>query len=360
MKNYRLALTLLALIIISSIAFTTANDGSTEDVLNVKTSSGNLDTTLSSSNSVAKKLPPQREIEVNSVQELMWTVDTCKDGNVTILIADGTYTIPNSLWITAENITYKSKSGNRDKVILKGDFKTSHIFWIASDYVTIQDLSIGQVNDNGIQILGEKDADFALIKNVRFFDIKEQMLKSSGAENNIYSDYTRIEDCLFEFTSGVAYQSYTGGIDVAKATNWVVTNNTFKNIQYPKGKLTEGAIRFGEGSSGTLISKNTIIQCDWGIILGSDDSRHDQGTLTDNVIETTREVGIALCNATGTTVKGNQIKVPATYPNAIEYRFKTEGTVIENNTVNQKITSRNGGNAKVGNNGLFTPVSNNQ
>ncbi len=295
----------------------------------------------------SKKLPVQSVIEVNSVQELMWTEDTCKDGNVTILIADGTYIIPNGLWIAGDNITYRSKSGNRDSVILKGDFKTSHIFWIASDHVTIQDISIGEVNDHGIQILSEKDADYCLVKNVRFFNIKEQMLKSSGNNSGTYSDYTRIEDCLFEFTQEVAYQSYTGGIDVHMGKNWVVNGNTFKNIQFPKGNLTEGAIHFWDGSSGTSISNNTIENCDRGILLGLDNSSHDKGTIVDNHISTTKDVGIYLCNATNSIVKNNQVTVPEAYPNAIEYRFKTEGTLIQNNSVNKKITSRSGGNAQV-------------
>lgn len=342
MRNYRLAIALLALFIMGSFTF---SDASHKDIQStIAETPSTHDTTKVDS------LPPQRVLEVDSVQELMWTVDTCKEGNVTILIADGTYIVPNGLWITGNNITYKSKSGNRDSVILKGAFKTSHIFWISSDYVTIQDLTLGEVNDHGIQILSEKDADHTLVKNVRFYDIKEQMLKASGNLSNAYSDYTRIEGCLFEFTKENAYQSYTGGIDVHKGKNWVVSDNTFRNIQFPKGTLTEGAIHFWDGSTDNLIANNIIENCDRGILLGLDESPHDKGTVINNKITTTKDVGIYLYNATNTTVKNNQVTVPNTYPNAIEFRFDTSGTLIENNTVNKAIRSRNGGKARVLNN----------
>lgn len=350
MKNYRLAIALLALLTIASFAFPTTGNSGTQNNFIGKSTQKKTDTNLEKQATFSNTLPLRRTIEVDSVQELMWTVETCRDGNVTILIADGTYIIPNGLWITGDNITYKSKSGNRDGVILKGDFKTSHIFWITSDHVTIQDISIGEVNDHGIQILSEKDADYSLVKNVRFFDIKEQMLKGSGNKSKIYSDYTRIEDCLFEFTKDIAYQSYTGGIDVQMGKDWVVKGNTFKNIQYPKGDLTEGAIRFWDGSIGTYISKNTIENCDKGIVLGLENSLHSWGTILDNRITTTRDLGIYLCNAINTTVKNNQVTVPDHYPNAIEYRFKTDGSLIENNIVNRNITSKSGGKARVVNN----------
>lgn len=291
-----------------------------------------------------------KTIVVKTVEELMATESQTKEGNVTVLIEEGTYVMPKGLWLTGKNVTYKGKTGKRDKVILTGQFKTSHIFWITNDQTTIQDLSVGEVNNHAIQIHSEKDADGARIKNVRFFDTKEQMLKASGAKDKNYSDYCTVEDCLFEFTKGEAFQYYTGGIDVHKGNYWTVRNNTFKGIQMKKGNLTEGAIHFWDDSSGTLIENNIIKQCDRGIMLGLDNSFHSDGTISGNVIETTRDVGIYLCNATRTVVRDNKVTVLSTYPNAIEYRFKTDGSVIEKNTVNRKIVSRNGGKATVKNN----------
>lgn len=292
-------------------------------------------------------------ITVKNVKELMATEKTTKEGNVTVLIEDGTYNLTKGLWLTGKNITYKSKSGNKDKVVLKGDFKASHIFWITNDNVTIKDLSIGEVKNHAIQVHSELDADNAKIINVRFFDTKEQMLKASGSKNTNYSDNCLVENCLFEFTNGSAYQNYTGGIDVHKGKNWVVKNNTFKHISFPKGNLTEGAIHFWNYSSGTQIIGNTIENCDRGIMLGFDNSPHDKGLIESNTIEVTRDVGIYLCNATNSKVIGNTVTNTSDYKNSIEYRFKTTGSIIKNNETNRAITSRNGGKATLSNNSIL-------
>lgn len=291
-----------------------------------------------------------KTITVKTVAELMATEKSTKAGNVTVLIEDGVYEMPKGLWLTGKNVTYRSKSGKRDKVVLKGGFKASHIFWITSDNVTIKDLSLGEVKNHGIQIHSELDADKALISNVRFFDTKEQMLKGSGSKSDTYSDGCIVENCLFEFTKGSAYQYYTGGIDVHKGNGWIVRNNVFKGIQYPKGQLTEGAIHFWNNSKGTLIENNTITGCDRGIMLGLDNSPHDKGIIRKNTITTTRDVGIYLCNATNSLVEDNRVTLASDYKNAIEYRFDTKGTIIRGNTTNRAITSRNGGTAKVSDN----------
>lgn len=299
----------------------------------------------------------RKVIIVKNISELMATEKAVKAGNVTVQIEDGTYILTKGIWIAGENVTFESKSGNRDKVILTGKFKASHIFWITTDHVTIQNISIGEVNNHAIQVHSELDADHAVIRNVRFFDTKEQMLKGSGSSSDKYSDDCLVENCLFEFTKGTAYQYYTGGIDVHKGKNWIVKNNTFKNINFPKGNLTEGAIHFWSNSQGTQILKNTILNCDRGIMLGMDSSSHDKGLIQDNQIEVTRDVGIYLCNANHSSVIGNTVVNRSNYNNSIEYRFKTTGTMIKDNITNKKITSRNGGTAELSNNVIKSDLS---
>lgn len=292
-----------------------------------------------------------RTILVSNVSELMETERLTKEGDITVLIADGDYVLPKGLYLTGSNITYKSQSGNRDKVVLRGDFKISHIFQITNDNVTIQDMTIGQVNNHGIQLHSETDADNGIIKNIRFFDIKEQMIKGSGASTEVYSNNCLVENCLFEFTNSMAYQYYTGGIDVHKGDSWVVRNNTFKNIISPSSALSEGAIHFWSSSKNTLIENNVIINCDRGIMLGLDNSFHFGGIVKNNFVHVVRDTGIYLANADGARVYNNTVYVDSNYPNAIEYRFLgTKNSEIINNLANKAITSRNGGSALVSNN----------
>lgn len=290
-------------------------------------------------------------IYVTNVQELMATETSTKAGNVTVVIADGDYVLTRGLYLTGSHITYQSESGNRDGVVLRGNFKISHIFQVTNDYVTFENLSIGEVNNHGIQIHSENDADFARISNVRFFNIKEQMIKGSGAKTEVYSNDCIVEDCLFEFTGGVAYQYYTGGIDVHKGDSWIVRNNTFKNIISPTGNLTEGAIHFWSSSKDTLVENNVIINCDRGIMFGLDNVFHYGGVIRNNTIHTVKDVGIYLANAVDAKVYNNTVFIDSTYANAIEYRFSgTQNAQIINNLTNKAITKRDNATATISNN----------
>ncbi|MBN2795303.1 MAG: right-handed parallel beta-helix repeat-containing protein [Clostridia bacterium] len=287
--------------------------------------------------------PNHKVILVTNDEELRKSEALTKEGNMTVWLADGTYHLTRGLYITGDSVTYKSLSGNRDEVVILGDYKAGNGFSAVGDYFTVSDLSIGQVNNHGVQVHAEKDADYAVISNVRFFDIKEQMIKGSGDTSQTFSDYGLVENCLFEFTSGEALQYYTGGIDVHKGKHWIVRNNTFKNIRRSTGALTEGAIHFWSASSDTLIENNTIINCDRGIMLGLDNSPHYDGTIINNFIHVTRDVGIYICNAENSKVYHNTIYVDSDYPNSIEYRFNTPNTKISNNLTNKTIQTRNGG-----------------
>jgi cytoskeletal protein RodZ len=178
----------------TTTATTTAvSNTTTEPVQTTSPPTTTTETTTSQSNNV---------IVVSNVNELRATENLTKQGNVTVLIKDGVYDLTKGLWLTGENITYKSMSGDRDAVILKGNFQASHIFWITNDNVTIQDVTIGEVNNHGIQVHSEMGASNVTIKNVRFYNIKEQMIKGSGSQSEVYSENCIVEDCLFEFTSG--------------------------------------------------------------------------------------------------------------------------------------------------------------
>ncbi len=290
-------------------------------------------------------------IVVSNITELMATESSTKKGNVTVLIKDGEYKLSKGLCITGDNVTYASYSGKRDAVILNGDFSASHIFWVMSDNVTIKDMTLGRVNNHAIQIHGELDADNTVVKNVRFFDIKEQFIKGSFSQSSVsYSDDCIVEDCFFEFTGNEAFQYYTGGIDVHRGKNWIVRNNTFRNIQRISGALTEGAIHFWSASEGTLVEGNIIINCDRGIMLGFDNSPHYNGVVKNNFVQTSRDVGIYICTSQNTKVYNNTVFSYPGYSNSIEYRFSTMGTMIINNLTNGAISSRDGGTATLENN----------
>lgn len=300
-------------------------------------------------------------ITVSSVSELTTAVNTinASGGSRTVLMADGTYHLNSLLHITADNVMLRSVSGDRSRVILEGNGMTGnipHIFLIAASNITIADISLGEVANHGIQVQGENGANDLLVHNVRLFNTGEQMLKgsyggASGSENGI------VECSLFEYTNSFGPQYYIGGIDIHRGINWIVRNNTFKNIRSPENRIAEHAIHFWSDSQNPIIEKNTIINCDRGIGLGlGESSGCIGGIIRNNMIYANsqglnNDVGIALETARNIRVINNTIFLDHGYANAIEYRFSgSVGNEIINNLTNKAITSRNSGQADVRNN----------
>jgi len=280
-------------------------------------------------------------------------------GNKTILIEDGYYALTSMLYIVADHVVFRSSSGNRSSVTLAGqgmDGNVPHVFLVAASDITIADISLGEVANHGIQVQGEQGANHLFVHNVRIFNTNEQMLKGSyggesGSENGI------VECCLFEYTQDFGPQYYIGGIDVHKGINWIVRNNTFKNIRSPEeGTIAEHAIHFWSESQNPVIEKNIIINCDRGIGLGLGSSGCAGGMIRNNMIYAddqglNNDVGIGLESARDVSVYNNTIFFDHDYANAIEYRFAAStGNEIINNLTNKAITSRESGSATVRNN----------
>lgn len=317
-------------------------------------------------------LPPAtgKTVTVGTVKELKNALEDANatGGNVTILLRDGTYEFEGFMRAarkTASHITIRSLSGDRDKVILKGQGfggYTSHIFWVSGDYTTIADLTVGWVANHPIQVFGENDPDNLLIHNVRFVDGGEQLLKVSFAEDRRDSKPENgiVECSLFEYSAGIGPQWYIGGIDVHNAVNWIIRDNVFRGIRSPTSDWAEHAIHFWNGSQGSVVERNIIINSDRGIGFGLGKDGHTGGTIRNNLLyhnESRGDVGIGLESAPGAKVYDNRIFHKHDYPNAIEYRFaRTTGVEIKNNTTNKRIQKRDNGEAVLENNVTDAPL----
>jgi len=287
---------------------------------------------------------------VSTVAELVSAVQQANaSGNLTILLEDGTYTLSNMLWISGNNVAFRSRSGNRDAVIIRGQGmygSVSHIFNVPGDDFSVADMTIGWIANHAIQI--HSDSDNPVVHNVRFVDTGEQMLKVSFRPgDSTSSDNGLVEWCVFEYSAGIGPQYYIGGIDAHQSHNWIIRNNVFRHIRSPEGDLAEHAIHFWSESSNTLVEHNTIINCDRGIGFGMGDRGHIGGMIRNNMVYTTRDVGIGLENSSNTGVYNNTVYTE-NYGNSIEYRFsRTQGVSIINNLTNARIASRNGGTGRV-------------
>lgn len=286
--------------------------------------------------------------------------------NQTILLADGTYNLTNTLYLpqNLSNITIKGASGNREAVIIKGPGMSNSTvpfgFWLDNVAgVTFQDMTIRDFNQHGIIANGGVDS--PVYRNLHIIDIGDQFLKNNPTADRLNGvDNGILENSLLEYTAA-APDAYTNGLDVHRGKNWVVRNNTFKNFR-SSSDLAGPAILIWNGSSDTTVVRNTFINNQRDISLGldptmpvDDTTDHARGVIANNFIYKTSaiapDVPVGVFDSPQTKVYYNTILLNGGYPNAIEYRFaRTTGVDIKNNLTDAAIVARDGASGSVANN----------
>jgi hypothetical protein len=285
-------------------------------------------------------------------------------GHVTILIADGTYTLSNTLNIAAPNVILAGKSADARLVVIQGDAmsataRVGTLVRVAAARFGLRHVTLQRSRNHLIQIVGEDDADDARISECVLRDAYEQMIKVSmdPADTSATGDRGTVENCSFEYTAGIGPQYYIGGIDAHGAKEWLVRGNTFRAIASPATSVAEFAVHFWNTSSNNTVERNLIIDCDRGIGFGLDDSPNDGGIIRNNMIYHSAnrhpyaDTGIALVESPNTEVYNNTVLLEHAAFSAIEYRFaSTRNVQIFNNATNKPIRARDGAAGSVANN----------
>jgi len=311
----------------------------------------------------------QTTVKVSTAAQLQNAVATANSsgGNQTIALADGTYTVTATLNITVPNVTLTSQSGIRENVIIQGDAMSANaavqdLIRAAASHFTVSNVTLQKSGWHLLQVVGELNADNALIHNVVFRDGYQQLLKVSfdpTGHPGVSGDNGIVEDSLFEYTAGIGPEYYIGGIDVHAGQNWIVRRNTFRSIISPDTTVAEFAIHFWDGSGYALVEKNLIVNCDRGIGFGLANEGNTAGIIRNNMVYHApgngqfADVSIYLEDSPNTQVYNNTILADHAYPNAIEYRFAdTTGVTIVNNLSNKALDARDGASATTAHNVL--------
>jgi len=127
-------------------------------------------------------LPPATgvTVSVSSVGELWSAVNSAAAGD-TILIADGTYALNGvSLWVDAPGVSLRSASGNRDAVILDGNYLTDEIVTVAASDVTIADLTLRRAATHPIHVVSVAGSDTLSVIDTRTNEVVETIWAKPG------------------------------------------------------------------------------------------------------------------------------------------------------------------------------------
>jgi hypothetical protein len=299
-------------------------------------------------------------VTVDSSASLVRAVRTAAPGT-TILLEDGDYRLAHMLDLTAPGLVLAGKSGDRDKVVLRGAGMNKGAPGVAisvsASRVTIADLTVGYVRFHGIQIRGEKGVSDVVVQNVRVVDTGQQLIKGSIGRDSQRSRNCSVSCSLLEYTDG-APSDYTDGIDVLGGEGWVVRGNRFVRIRGPEqgGRPAGPAVLFWRNSKDTLVEQNLILDSSRGIALGlvrpgpGRTADHEGGVIRNNVIvnlNSWADEGIEVNSGMNVRVEHNTVFTTGENPWSISFRFPETKGMARNNLTNRRIIFRDGAAAEL-------------
>ncbi|MBK7894591.1 MAG: hypothetical protein IPJ90_06840 [Anaerolineaceae bacterium] len=225
-------------------------------------------------------------VTVNSVAALENAVNNASSGD-TILIADGSYNL-NGVYLRMDtpNVTLRSASGNREAVVLDGNYLTTEIIQIVASDVTVADVTLREAYYHPIHVMTSATGDTlnTFIYNVHLIDPGEQAIKINPAVVGTYPDDGVIACSHLELTDAgrpfIRNNCYTGGIDAHQAEGWVIRDNLIEGFWCENG-LSEHGIHLWRGCRDTLVERNTLRENARGIGFGLAESG-DGRTYPDN------------------------------------------------------------------------------
>lgn len=325
-------------------------------------------------------LASQDTITVNPSQagELQSIVANAAVGT-TILLADGTYTLDGGyLWMSRANVSLRSVSGNRDDVVLDGNYTTSEIITVAASDITIADITIQRARTHAIHVVSTDQGDTlnTRIHNVRVVDPGQQGIKiNPHAAKTQFTDFGTIACCEIVLTDQgrpkiweINGSCYTGGIDAHASRGWTIRDNRIEGFWCENG-ISEHAIHFWRGCRDTLVERNTIINCARGIGFGlvedtspartfddlplcngSIHAGHYDGVVRNNTVfanlnalfdsESGFDCGICMAQACGAKIVHNSVASTRAPFASIEWRFGKSRVEITNNLVTHNLMRR--------------------
>lgn len=286
------------------------------------------------------------DITVTTAAELQSEIAN-SDGNETICLADNTYQIAN-LWLWDSNVTLRSASGNRDAVIIDGNYTQSQsIFNIRAAYITIADMTIQKAWYHPIHIAG--GGDNALLHNLHIIDGRQQLIKVN-TNGQLRNDYGTLQCSTLEMTDSGRqmilnnptpnHPCYLNGFDVINGSGWIIRDNLIEGMYCQLGSDMAGpAILAWGGSENTVVERNKVIDSDMGIFLGLS-SPHYGGVVRNNFVKghAGSDVGIAAWHAPNAKIVNNTVYSPGGWAYSIEARFSDSTDVlIQNNLTDETI-----------------------
>lgn len=299
--------------------------------------------------------PAGEVVRASTVAELYSAVDDVKPGG-TVLVADGTYMMTRTLQVQKDNVTVRSESGDRRKVVL--DFARSQhgegVAFSRCTGATLADLTVQNVKWNGIKVNSDLGASRVSIYNVVGHNVWQRQVKGPRVPDKdgqpAFVEGCRVQYCLFyndrakqkgddPYEDGEPERfgfNYVGGIDAMAARGWVISDNVFVGIRGKTGEA-RGAVFLWQNATDCVVERNVIIDCDTGIALGNSSARgerrHCNGVIVrNNFVTRCPETGILADHTRDCRIVHNTVFDPGSrLGRLVRVLHASDGLVVANN-----------------------------
>jgi hypothetical protein len=262
--------------------------------------------------------------------------------------------MPHYVQIATDNITLRSASGHRERVVIDGaESRDGELLgFTACSGVTIADLTIQNIKWNGFKINSDTNVQKLTIYNCIIHNIWQRGIKGVKVprENRqaICPRQCRVQYCFFyndrpkrlsDDPADIAKGNYIAGIDVMYAKDWIISDNVFVGIQ---GRTYEGrgAVFIWHDSQDCVIERNIIIDCDVGLQLGNPHRDSEtvyhcvRCTARNNFITRAPEAGIVTVYTKNCKLLNNTIHDPESQMGRlIRTVFTNDSLVVANNLI---------------------------
>ncbi len=298
---------------------------------------------------------PGDVIRIENTDQLFNAVENVKPGGI-IAIANGHYQMPRSLVIRTNNVTIRSESDDRTKVIL--DFESSmHEEGVVINSTTgfmLASLTVQNIKQNGIKINSNLGVDKVTIYNVISHNVWQRHIKGPHVPDNedgspSWVEECRVQYCLFyndrpKTLDDEPYEkenpdnfngNYVGGIDIMEAKSWIISDNVFIGIRGRTGSGRGGIFMWHNGVD-CIIERNIFINNDSGICLGNSSARgerrHCTGFIVRNnfITRTNANEGIFAAHTRDCQILNNTVHNPGT-GRLIRIVHANDGLIAEGN-----------------------------
>jgi len=303
----------------------------------------------------------------------------------------GTYLLDGDLLhFATPGVTLRSASGNRDAVVLDGNYQGGNIILIRASNVTIADLTVTRAWYHPIHVTpASSHVTGTLIHDVRIVDPGEQAIKiNADSTQTLFVNDGVIRCSRIELTDAgrpqIRNNCYTGGIDAHRARGWQIRDNIIEGFWCPTG-LSEHGIHVWTGSRDTLVERNLIRNCARGIGFGLGQATpgrmypdnpcggavnigHYDGIIRNNAVFANDDrlfdegaggfdAGIALEQACGTRVLHNTVVSTRAPFSSIEGRFVNTVATLTNNLMSHNLRPRDSANLTLAGNLQNAPAA---